>query len=954
MGGSVLPGARFQPPAIRSIVRERVDRRLDLAWDVPLTTVVGPAGAGKTTAASNLVRRSPGDVVWYRAHPVDSEEPVLAAHLAEAIQRTTGRTGAWPSFDALVIGIEQAIDRLLVIIDEFDALIGTPAEHALDRALVDLPPTFHLITLSRQRPSLNLTRLRLGAGVVEIGPDELRFRSWEIDRLFRELYQRPLRHDEVAELERRTGGWVAALQLFNLATSTLPVSERHRAIAFVGRRSGPDWDFLADNVIAGLSDQLQLFLLETAPLERLTATLCDDLLGEQSSARSLAELERLQLLTGSFEAPGTFRSHEVLRAHLDALVMEREGADAGQKRYRRAAEVLERHGYFAEALRAYCLGEDWPSASRLLGSRGAEVAEHPGRWLGSLPPALVQSDPWLLLALARQQRADGRLHEAIATFQRVERSALSSLPVTVARRERLLLTSLLDRASFPSLAWVAALRDAVVNDPVIATSALTDRTAPEMLASGVCQLLAGEVAAAEVALRRARDRPDASPTVALAAELGLLVAAHLAGTSRPLAADDLERSAIALDVPFLVRLSRAVAGMVSGALPLLRDVVDDSERVGDQLGAAFAATFDVLARVWGPAAPADVASDALERCRDNGLRTLEVWVQVAVALGSIGGPEGPALAAVADAAARRRGLRALQDLAGLAVLAATPAANSRRELAEALTASHGFSVPPAVHRADSSATGSTAAPGKLVSRLAIRCLGGFTIERDGTPISLSGLRPRARAVLRMLAVHLGGAVHRQVLCDELWRDDDEGTALRKLHVAVSSIRRAFDLEGYADLILRQGDVYLLNADGPVDGDVRAFSVAVGQARSVGGRDAAEAEPLLRHALDLYGGELLPEDGAAEWVVPLRQQLQADATEAAHALGSILLETARPGEAVGVARWGLAVDRYYDPLWRLLLTALDANGDSAEHARALARYESVLRELGISGQQEPVR
>ena len=109
---------------------------------------------------------------------------------------------------------------------------------------------------------------------------------------------------------------------------------------------------------------------------RRSATTCS---ASSGSGRTLAELERLQLVTSSLEGHGTFRSHEVLRAHLDALLIEWEGA---RRRCASATggrpSVLEQHGHFAEALRANCRGEDWPSASRLLGSRGAEVADRPG------------------------------------------------------------------------------------------------------------------------------------------------------------------------------------------------------------------------------------------------------------------------------------------------------------------------------------------------------------------------------------------------------------------------------------------------------------------------------------------------------------------------------------------------------------------------------------------------
>src|SRR6185436_13776994 len=107
--------------------------------------------------------------------------------------------GSWPDLAAFVVAAERKTERLLVVIDEFDAVIGTPSEQAFGEVLVDLAPSIHFVSLSRHRPSINLSRLRLGPGLCEIGPDDLRFRSWEVDRLFRELYRRPLLPHEVAE-----------------------------------------------------------------------------------------------------------------------------------------------------------------------------------------------------------------------------------------------------------------------------------------------------------------------------------------------------------------------------------------------------------------------------------------------------------------------------------------------------------------------------------------------------------------------------------------------------------------------------------------------------------------------------------------------------------------------------------------------------------------------------------
>ena len=215
----------------------------------------------------------------------------------------------------------------------------------------------------------------------------------------------------------------------------------------------------------------------------------------------------------------------------------------------------------------------------------------------------------------------------------------------------------------------------------------------------------------------------------------------------------------------------------------------------------------------------------------------------------------------------------------------------------------------------------------------------------GEPVDVESLRPRARTVLRMLAVDVGTGVHREALCEQLWPADDEATAAKKLQVAISSIRRVLD--GAADLVRRRGDVYVLDTGADVC-DVQRVAAAVASGRAAMARgDTDAAGESFRSALELHRGELLPEEGAADWVVDKRQAVVADVTEAATGLAEILLDRGDPGEAVRVCRAGLAADRYCDPLWRLLLRALDAAHDPAGHARARHQYDAVLADLGIT-------
>ena len=219
------------------------------------------------------------------------------------------------------------------------------------------------------------------------------------------------------------------------------------------------------------------------------------------------------------------------------------------------------------------------------------------------------------------------------------------------------------------------------------------------------------------------------------------------------------------------------------------------------------------------------------------------------------------------------------------------------------------------------------------------------MSRGGAVLDLSGLRPRARAVLRVLAVSVGEGVHRHVLCDELWPEDDEAAATRKLHVAISSIRRVVELDG-VEVVRRDGELYLLDATLRCDvrrlrGGPGVRPLGAGSRRHRGGRNGVA--PGARAATPAAS---CPRTSRASGSRRKRRQLQAMSAEAARQLAELLLEQDDRSGAIEVCRTGIAVDRYADPLWRLLLRGLAADGDLAGHARARAQYDAVLTELGI--------
>ncbi len=98
---------------------------------------------------------------------------------------------------------------------------------------------------------------------------------------------------DVAVLEERTEGWIAALQL-----AALSLQGRDDVSGFIARFAGDDRyivDYLVEEVLRHQPDAVRDFLLQSAVLDRLTGPLCDAVTGRDDGSQMLVALERANL-----------------------------------------------------------------------------------------------------------------------------------------------------------------------------------------------------------------------------------------------------------------------------------------------------------------------------------------------------------------------------------------------------------------------------------------------------------------------------------------------------------------------------------------------------------------------------------------------------------------------------------------------------------------------------------
>ena len=432
--------AKVRAPRIQALERPRLAALLGRAWGVPLTLLVAPSGSGKTTALCHFCDdaiRNGRPVAWCQVEETDADEGALLRHLdaAFALSRGAGPTG-WSTIEDAAATIESSsVTEQALVIDDLHLLEGSTAEKALERLTSYLPSSVHLIVAGRRPPSFNLPRLRLQGQLNEIGPDDLRFRSWEINDLFRQHFAEPLPQEELSELLRRTDGWAAGLQMFRLATTGKSASQRHEVLTNLSGRLIEVREYLDRNLLEGLDDELRQFLVRSSALGRVTASWCDELLDDCQSDRLLYEVERRYGFLAPDRNSATLRYSEVLQDRLHGLLVQELGERGARDFHRRAAHVLEAGQAWPEALRAYCAAEDWDGAERLLNLAGERIFDC--RFgMERLPPALPGWPAWSMLAKARREVAAGYWAGAVESYRRAE-GHFGHLPSAEAcRRER--------------------------------------------------------------------------------------------------------------------------------------------------------------------------------------------------------------------------------------------------------------------------------------------------------------------------------------------------------------------------------------------------------------------------------------------------------------------------------------------------------------------------------------
>jgi ATP/maltotriose-dependent transcriptional regulator MalT/DNA-binding SARP family transcriptional activator len=414
--------------------------RLDLlptgSGHTRLTTLVAPAGYGKTTVLTEWARQTP--TAWHTCCISDAEPdslldgilasirevlPALAFSAPDAAGNPAKvvdcardeRTHALA--ESLCAALSTVVKgRLLLVLDDVHHVdTGTHSAKLLEALCRQLPRGVHLVLSSRHQPPFAVQRLRYGGELTEIDAAQLAFTEQETRQL---LAGRPTLAPRV---HRATGGWPVAVRMAarighvdDLDTSLRPSQLYH---------------YLASEIFGSEPENVRAVVRSAALFSRF----CPALLRALGHDGTVLEDLLANFLEPVRAAPGWFTLMPLARTFAaDYFPMTQADRRATHSL---AAKWFAGNGFISDACVSFAECGEYDQISRLLDAHATRLWQTNGAdavlSAVSLIPADLRSQAmWRLAGEAHQVRGDWG--QAVACLNRVAGQLEGPIPAAVA------------------------------------------------------------------------------------------------------------------------------------------------------------------------------------------------------------------------------------------------------------------------------------------------------------------------------------------------------------------------------------------------------------------------------------------------------------------------------------------------------------------------------------------
>ncbi|MCW8994929.1 MAG: HTH-type transcriptional regulator MalT, partial [Psychromonas sp.] len=219
-------------------------------------------------------------------------------------------------FTLLINELSAVNIPISLVLDDYHHIKNPDIHQGISFFIRNMPEKWQLLICSRTTPPFPVSNLRISQQLFEISETELAFTDLETEEFFSQSTKFDCDPKTQQRLRQSVDGWPTALQLvailskdsnsFNVCAEQISKSNH----AYL-------WDYLEEEVFSALTEKLQTLLLTIAPLNKVDASIVNELCSISDGQEQLELLqEQGAFIIAVNDLPGWFVFHSFFKAFL--------------------------------------------------------------------------------------------------------------------------------------------------------------------------------------------------------------------------------------------------------------------------------------------------------------------------------------------------------------------------------------------------------------------------------------------------------------------------------------------------------------------------------------------------------------------------------------------------------------------------------------------------------------
>lgn len=407
-----------------------------------ITLVSAPPGYGKTTLITDWIKNTNIRNIWFNLDKLDNDPIRFFQYLSECFKKIRPDSGfsvesirgvpQMPDpeyFGSILVQLFSSLESpTAFILDDYHVITNNFVHEFIVFLLNNMPDNLNIVIMTREDPPFPLSRFRIKNRIMEIRSKDLQFDYNETKEYLNKSLEIELKDNIITILNDKIEGWAAGLQLFFLSFQNLPVKS---ISSFIKEFDGTDRyiiDYLFEEALNDISDEIVEFLSTTAVFDIFCADLCNFIMDREDSSHIISKIKKENLFITTLDNQNKWYRYHSLFANCIKVQFHKNDY---REIYNRASTWFEKNGMVSESIKYSILAENTEKSISLVKKEVSNVFEK-GKyisllyWLDAIPKSILKADYELFVYKLWSLFLSGNTKELKILLGKTEQEILNS------------------------------------------------------------------------------------------------------------------------------------------------------------------------------------------------------------------------------------------------------------------------------------------------------------------------------------------------------------------------------------------------------------------------------------------------------------------------------------------------------------------------------------------------